>query len=734
MEGPGPGNPELDAFIRSQIRAKLDSLKAQVDDEYFERAVQLYSKPGSPLRQQFFKMKADQAAAEAKKAQLGGTGMDALERTARDVGTGLVRGATSTLRFAGHAFSPNPGAGMMQDNMQSAADRQTGQGLEGWLQRQSGEGAMGGRGLSPNPIIGSIQSAVEPAAEMAGALPLANKAMGATGNVLQNVANRAPQSRVLSALAGTSPGMQGPMQAGAGAAVGRIAGQIPSAMIKGSVAGAVAMPDETFAHGEMGTNLGLGAGLSVLDALAAGRLPRAPRSGPGAISSFFQDPNPVNKVPLLDDMDRFAASVTEPTPTAPAAAPQAPAAAATAPSAGAEPGKGFTGGERLDFTKLDPTQATAAQKLWESAKTPQERAKLLGAETEMGMVAGKNPKVEVVENITNAKSPQDLFGYLQKRLIKAASGSAPKMQPGTQPRTGAGKVKGPSASTTIRLTPDQSLDPIPATPEQTAMVERGEQVIAEHNARSLKGKRPGRQDVLRDAPRLEDGTLDWDKLDAPQREAVAGLLGTSYREKVKTMSMANIQKVLSNAQFDSFMRALKRQPRATGMEAAPVEQVAATLDDALIKPGEELPVVPSKEPAKTASPRSGKGVPIQQVVPGKGVALTDAPPSAEKAAINQQAGINPAASPNVDVKKVSPGWWDSEHATPEQKKALVQTVLKQRQMPGDPELFARTPFDQLPPGLRMGLPQLDAPGLPKAEGGAPVKGAPFRGKRKGAKQ
>jgi hypothetical protein len=468
------------------------------------------------------------------------------------------------------------------------------------------------------------------------------------------------------------------------------------------------MPDETFAHGETGTNLGFGAALSVLDALAAGKLPKGP-SGvqPGMFKQLFADPNPLNRVPLLDE-GSGSFGVPEPTPSAPEAPAPSPRTTApeqaAAPAAGAETKKGFTGGDKIDFNQLDLQQAKAAFNLWESARTPRERAVLLGAETEMGM-AGKNPKTEVVENITNAKTPEDLFGYLQKRLIKKATGGTPKMRQGTIPRKTAAVEQpsneaGPVAQELLAKS-EPTPQPFGTPPDQSGL-------------KPVRAKRPGRQDVLRNAPRLEDGTLDWDKLDAGQRDAVVGLLGKNYREKVRGMSLANIQKVLSNAQLESFLKALKRQPRATA-EAAPIEGVAQTLDENLLAEPADLPEV-----------KTGGAMPRKFTAKSASVEQVSAPE--QKPTVEQELQQTSAA---IDAKKVSPGWWDSDHATPAQKKELAAKVAAQRQMPGDPEVWAKMPFDQLPPFLRHGLPQQDAPAF-GAEGGAPQKGANFRAKRKGS--
>jgi hypothetical protein len=316
----------------------------------------------------------------------------------------------------------------------------------------------------------------------------------------------------------------------------------------------------------------------------------------------------------------------------------------------------------------------------------------------------------------------------------------------------------PSKNTKVTLTPDQSMPAIPdipqieqaraemkvATPEQVALRTGSQERIAKlqegiptggepkvvtgdpgdaARAAAVRPVKAKRQDVLAQAPRTADGMLDWDKLDQAQRKAVAGMLGTSYREKVLPMSLKQMQAVLSDGQFQSVVKALSRQPRAEAPAATP-EATATT---------PETPAAPVQTvaPGKVLPRKPGASLPLEQVSAEK--APEPAPVDAPAPAVAEPA-INPAAAPTVDTKKVSPGWWDSSHATHEQMVALIKAVAAKRQIPLDAEIAAKTPFDQLPPALRRGLPQEDAPALPTAEGGAGSAPATFRGKRKGPKQ
>lgn len=721
----GPQVDPLRDFIRQSLTQEFGSVGTP---EQLEEAVEHYARaPGNKYRQAYYQQAAQRGQQEAADAQLGMRSFGAVaERTARDVGTGLLKGVTSIPRAIGHALMSDPREQMeqrIQANQQASPDQLQPSGdaptrFENWMEQQSGSG-MGGRGLSSNPVMGIAQSMVQPAAEMAGAYPAGRFAMNRTGNALTNLSNANPQSAVLRALGTPSraEGMLGPPQAGFGARAGEVARALPRAVVKGSVGGALGMPDETFAHGEVGTNLGLGAGLSALDALSAANIPRGSQMGGSRLSlrQLFSDPQSL--VPETRATPQVAqAPVIDPATTKIQAEAQLPhvvekgADVASAPGASAKP---YTGGEPVDWANLDLTQAEQANKAFAGiAGNPQKIGEFLGiGETHLGL-GGKKPHALTVKNVSEAKSPQDLHGWLQRKLISKASGSEAKYTNKITPRKASLTPKSEAAIKTDINAEEHGRRHAPAADEaalrnQQAGIVGGEvtgkavPVEAAPAARPVKAKR---QDVLRDAPRLEDGTLDWDKLRPEQRAALKRNLGKDYREQVQTMSLAQIQKKLSSGQLMSFLKTLKMQP------SAKVEGVA---EPTAVTPAPEAPVAQG-----TVTPRKAANA----------VQIEAAPASAEIA----PAAAAPEASPQVRSNKISPGWWDSATTTRDQKMAAAKAVADQRQMPGDPSLWADQPFAQLPPFLRHGLPQQNAPALETAPTGGAAPKPGFRAKRQRA--
>jgi hypothetical protein len=160
--------------IRQALIARARAEKFDFTPDQLEEAVQfeLSKEPqqaqdptrvvGSPERRAYLTDKAQRGnEMDAQDIFQPNSIRDVLERTVRDVGVGAVRGATAPGRFVGDRLGiTNP------------------EEFEQWAGAESGSG-MGARGLSSNPILGTIQSAVEPAAEMASQFPLAGRTMKA---------------------------------------------------------------------------------------------------------------------------------------------------------------------------------------------------------------------------------------------------------------------------------------------------------------------------------------------------------------------------------------------------------------------------------------------------------------------------------------------------------------------------------------------------------------------------
>lgn len=963
-QGPGPGNPELDAYIRRMVQQKLQEMGAQVDDNYINQAVAVYSRPGSPLRQQFFKEKADQAAQEAQHAQLGGSFGDAAQRFGRDALSGAIKGITAP----GFFVAKHMGLGDDVDESNQI------------LNDMSGEG-MGGRGLSANPVLGTLQSAVEPAAEMAtNAKMIGNRAFAGAGNLLNRASVAAPASQVLRALA--PAGKTGILQ------------NILPEMAKGVIGSGISMPDAIGTGqgagyaGVMGT---LGAlshasgamagakvpGGSLLDAIKSGSSRvnqlfeplEAPNAAPGSVPPNTPPPAPQAPAPVvpnaaaqslwagatdlgrgkflglpqgtpspaipwekLTDVQRAAiiqntggtssvstgnlGAQTTPPPftTAPDLSGTQTTSGQTRPSARvAKTPKPLAGGDKEDLSTLDAESRSKLDATWAGLPTINERAKALGV---MGPVMGEGgAKLDprVIENIQNAKTPDDLMGYLQRRLMKtagvtkpvAAKAAAPAAAPvdlvtqqletlktqmangekSPKPATPADAVAlnsmagedvissdiqpihpedlaqavrdsnhGIGDPARLRATADyiqewvaqrgwddlpkeygdyakyhqkgydalrQAADrierraPAPTpinTPEQVqkrqwygltgepitpeiaqintpervqkrvtgtraeedildpqnvdasgrvgVIVHKGELITpeiaqkiaaagietpevgrakpsarkgkilpmqaaapeapkadisvlaeADRNAplvqqsRPLKGKKAT---PLDGAPRMTDGTLDWDKLSAVQKEAAAARMGTGYRMKVQGKTLAQVQASLSNGQFDGFMKALKGKApaptgAATGAESAPAESSEGPVQELPLggttPRGAKLAITPSEEATPGVEPPKAASPPASEVAPTEFSAVAwDRLPQATKVQhLERLLGDKGAAS--------------------------VQSLL---------------PFEDLSRGLRPLLqkdPEVLSSLKPGAapEGGAPA-GATFRGKRRPAKK
>lgn len=680
-------NPRLQAFIKSRVQQKLREMGAQVDDNYVNQAVQHYSQAGSPLVNEFYKLEENTAKRAATEAMPGSGSMgDVVERTARDVGVGAVQGITSPARF----LLKHTGHGDLAKNMEDV------------LNYESADQQMGGKGLSSNPILGTLQESVEPGTEMyTNAKMLGNKAYEGVGNFLGNVARRLPQSRVLQALA---------PKAGAGV----VQNLLPEAA-KGMGGAAISMPDETF-QGK-GEGLGYGAAMGALGALSHASVARPDATGtPGVnpIRSAWQGLNG-----LFEPPTQRPGQLTPAPETAPPAPPAQPIAASpVAPSAPPVPetpqagptSKGF-GGDPVDWGTVDAETRAKVDAAFSGAKTIQDRAKLLGVEGPALGAGGSKLDTRVVENLQQAQKPEDLLGYLQRGLLRGSGGKVPR---GTKAvptaTTGAPEATASVPPTAPPAGPDVAdvanlktkLGDVNSTertiqPPSTAGLDK---VIADLTAKQPRKGKLKRQDVLSAAPRMDDGTLDWDKLDPTQRESVAGMLGKDYRGKIVNMNLGNIQKVLNNNQFDSFLKALKRQPRATN--ATPADATATPTPT-------EAPVVPV-----TAGSPGGTSVPVTPAQ--EATSAPTAPPEG-------------ATQPAAETPKVqSPGAWD---ALPLAKKLLH---LQKRGL-SDPAM-AEQPWESLPAPLRARLqsdPAVQADlTTARVEGGAPLKGAGFRAEDPGS--
>lgn len=697
--GPPIQTDPLRNFIRQRLTEKAGREGWQPRREELDEAVEHFARaPGNEYRQEFYRQQAARGQEEAAFAQPSGGALDALERVGRSAVGGMALGASSIPRF----FMGDKG-------------REWTESLRDFLPERS----MGGRGSSP---VGDVlESMTQTAGEMgASALPGVGT-YKAAGTAL-NIGSKLPvASRVAAQLA--------PRAETGGAAISALkaAGRaLPGEAVRGGAAGIGAMPYETLREGDPTANI---AGQLAFGATGIGRRVSASLPEEHLLNKVVHQSQPAapGAQPQLIDPEQVLAERARrrsgaPAPEAPLVDPAItqPVLEASKPisreigSDVVDPAPGATakplvGGDPVDWNALDPTQGTQAREGWgKVVGNPQAIGQLLGiGESHLGG-GGKKPDPRVMENITNAKNPEDLQGWLQARLVRQTSGAGPRYSNKAKPRKG--KLPKAAGATEAPVV-EQAAPAAPVTPEAPAPV-------AEPSPRPVTGKRPGRQDVLSNAVRTPDGMLDWDKLKPEERTAVLGMVGKSYREKIRNLSLERIQKTLSNGEFESFRTALMRQARqtATPVEAAPISEVANVLDEGLLP---ELGA-PEEIRAGPVARRLGRNA-IQREGTAPETATTPAP----EAPAVEPLDASPGAA-TVDRNKVSPGWWDSEHATPEQKSALVQEVLRIRQMPGDAGLFAGKPFVDLPRPIREHLTRLDAPALPKAGGGAPKKGATFR--------
>lgn len=623
--GTGYENPELRAYVHRRVQEELNRMGAQVDGNYVNEAIAVYMRPGSPLRQEFFKTKADAASMDAKQAQMGGGFGDALERTGRDVVAGAIKGITAPGFFVAKHLG---GA----DNVAASQEA---------LNQLSGEG-MGGRGLSSNPILGSIQSAIEPAAEMgANARMIGNRAFQAGGTALTKLGEKFP------ALAALAP------KAGAGV----VRNLAPSAL-QGVFSSAVSMPGETLSP----EGLAYGAGMGAFGALAHAKASRpAGATTPGSglvnrarsvgrsINQFFEEPGAASPdasvapdIPAIAPLDApKGVELPVPAAAAPAAAPEVAAPATTASprpvkatrAEGGNRGESF-GGDRVRYEDMDPAQVGQVREFFENM----DRTHLL---------KGKEPQdADLVARVQGAKTIEELPGFLQRRLNNQSGISAAKpavVAEATQPAEAAA----PSAAAPV------------------------EAPVATTKASPRKATLP------------------------PAAAAAEPVNPPAAAEPVKpTLSL---EEQVAQAKAENADLAARYGPGATP-RGKPLETTAST---------EAAPIVEGPRPV-TATRASARGKPLE----------TKATAPDEK--VTQAAG-----SPTVSDKKVTPGWWDSEHALPADKVKMIEGVAARRQTELDADGMSKATWDALPPRIRQELSQLDQPGV-VPEGGAPSKGAGFQ--------
>lgn len=720
-----PPNDPFRAYVRQRLQQRLQEMGAQVTPDYLEQAVEKYSQPGSILRKEYFEQQAAQGRQEAADAQLGARSpRDVLERTVRDASMGIIKGITSPGRFVLHAV----GADNLAKNLEDTIDFESGSN-------------MGGRGLSSNPVLGTLQEAVEPGAEMAAnAKMIGNRAFTGAGNLISNLGARAgsPVLRALSAGAETLP--EG---ASVGARALNVLKAAPRAMAKGVVGSTLSMPDETLSHGNVAQNLAYAGVLAAPEALGAARLPSAAADasavrGPGlgarlgnayrTVNSLFESPTPERPTAPTTTASPRPAAVQAEAPTV------AQSAASPRPTTGPRP---MTGGEPVDWAALTPEGRQQVEAAWQGATTLQARAKLLGVEGEVLGAGGKKLDPRIIDNISRAKTPSELMGYLQRRLVKASGVEMPRAPKGakvaaSQPETPSPvgtEVAGQALAPTAAPTPVADLNQL--TPEARAAEHAANQAPAPSKRVGI----PKRKDVLATAPRLEDGAIDWDRLTTAQQQALtkAGMFGKSYAGKLAGKKMAQIQSMLSNAQWDSFYKALHRQAKpatAPGAETpvagAPAEASAAAPVSA---PGEVV-IQESK-----ATPRNRKGkLQIVPEVPEDNAAKAAALADMQAEGLKTPEQIETELAGKAEAEAPAP----AAEATPELSAAgwdalnQVQKIRHLSRYTGEPAAMqmSQLPYEDLPAKLRaklQGDPELasDLSAARGAEGGEPPSGAPF---------
>lgn len=693
-------------YVRQRLQQRLTEMGAEVTPEYLEQAIEVYSRPGSVLRKEYFEGKARQGQAEASDAQFGGSAYDVVKRTALDAAMGAARGITSPGRAVLHMLG-DPGG--KAENLE-----QTMSGL-------SGASLMGNRGLSENPVLGTIQSAIEPASEMgANAVTIGNQAFEGAGHLVTNLANKLPKSQVLRALSRTGEAL--PAGAGLGARAMNVARATPRAMTQGVIGSAMAAPDEMFAHGDPAQSLAYAAALAVPSALGAGRI-SVPRdvtaTGPGtsrlrdafhSVTDLFEAPK--DPTAAAQPLNRVS---TAPGP-----------GAAVSPRRGAvkpgSPSPELKGGETVDWSTFAPEQRTQVEQIWQNAKTLQARAQLLKVEGEVLGAGGKKLDPRIIENVSKAKTPSELMGFLQRRLLKTAGVQVPKAAKGA-----AAAIEQPAP---VVEQPALATDANQLTPEARAAEHAANQAPVGRRAATI----PKRKDVLTTAKRLEDGAIDWDALTLAQQQALTkkGMFGTSYSGKLPGRKMAQIQQMLSNPQFESFYTALKRK--------APTASAETPATDAPAEAGVATPVsaTPVEVPFGKTSSRNKKGrlaiatPEIPEDAAAKAAALADMQaegitPLDESAAQIKSAQAAKAPDAPAEASPIfSAGGWDALNRVKKLRHLTRYTGDDAASMP-----LSKLPYAQLPAPLRaklQGDPELasDLTAARGAEGGEPPSGAPFR--------
>lgn len=357
------------------------------------------------------------------------------------------------------------------------------------------------------------------------------------------------------------------------------------------------------------------------------------------------------------------------------------------------------GGDVVDWGTVDPQQLKVAQDRWTSA-SPQQRAGLLGEKVQKAAF-GEKPDARVAAALAEGDVTK-LPGYIARGLLRATGGAEASAQKVT-PRKG--KMKPATAAPVAAV----------ATPPQAAPAPSPVTVVTQPEGASPVTKRQGqlkRADLLNGAPRTPDGMIDWDKLSTQQRQSASKMFGKEYRERVQTMSLAQMQGVLKPAQMDVVIKQLQRPPKGEGgaETAGPVAPVAGT------EPLAAAAAAPLELAKSGVTPRKGKMTPTLPLEPEVAEAQTvvgqaRVPEPAGAPAVEKPSGMTPAA-----YERLSPG----------NKQALIEQIMKDRQIPGDPALMAQNPWEKLPPIFRREIPTRRLPEAGQPVGGAAEKAAGFR--------
>lgn len=665
----------------------------------------------------------------------GGAG-DVLERTLRDVGVGLVKGATAPGRWVGKKLG--------------IESLQPGGRFDEWAEQEGGD-AMGTRGLSMNPILGTVQSAIAPAAEMAGqgaiAGPMMGMMKGASAASGAEIANLAAQkgwraggeiaSKAVSNV-GKNLGLVSKYPTSATTAMGAVRAALPGAVARGTVANLATNPEGFDSPEGAMTNIAF----SALDALSAGRahnLARgsiAPEGTPKSESWWSRltrdpgedlatgdvgappptpGPDVGGNAAGVGGMDSGPASVKAaaspnkaglpqnqmPEPTAPNPAPR-PLKPAR-PKKGSEPWRNITDQQAYEAKQNPEIQAEILkrypnqgyEKPWEKL-SPGQRSSYKRVLGERGATAEATAPAAVPASTSGAKNDLSSFNTTDPNLSEEALRARP-----VQPE---GSVNGPGPTT-------------PETPEVTRVGKfKKEEGFS------------ARQTLINNAPRKNiEGVgadlIDWDSLDKDARRQLIqrAQTGNARAFADKYVDMTAQELLADPYKRKAFLEAISGQKQTREQYAERVANAEARRAEKAGKSGEKVetlapvaarprgftPVRPSEPaapatPVKPAAPASAKAKGLENL----------------RAAVDEVDAANAA----VEGTKAAPeaksvtadeyGSWNSA----QKRRALVAAGLDKE---AADKMYSKK-FEELPAKLRAAMKDEARAAATKAAGSNPA--------------